>query len=367
MKVRYFFMEVFSLFNTDKLSRALGGFADAALIFSEENRRYFTGFSASDGMLLVTAYGALFFTDSRYTEAAAAALGAENVADSAKLYETLNGLFAGCGIGTLAVENDRLTIAEYERLREKLHEYDFNVTSALSNAIADIRIVKNEYELGKIKQAQRIAEDAFGHICGFIRPGMTEKQVSLELDYYMLSHGADALSFETIAVAGAKSSMPHGVPGENVIRRGDFITMDYGAVVDGYHSDMTRTVAVGEPSEKQRSVYATVLDAQKASLAVLKDGISGFDADKAARDIIEKAGYGDCFGHGTGHGVGVEIHEAPSLSRRSKDILRTGHVVTVEPGIYIPGEFGVRIEDMAVITPDGCENLTSSPKELLIL
>lgn len=352
---------------TEKLSRKLGSFADAALIFSEENRLYFTRFAATDGCLLVTPSGALFYTDSRYTEAAERVMGAEYVHNSSVLYDELASMFAEAGVETVALENDRLTLAQFEKLSEKFPEISFNVTSALANAIDEIRMVKDEYEVGKIKEAQSIAEKAFDHICGFIKPGVTEKEIGLELDYYMLSHGADALSFETIAVSGVNSSMPHGVPSGKKIEVGDFITMDYGAVVDGYHSDMTRTVIVGAPTDRQRLVYDTVLKAQLAGLAALKEGVSGFDADKAARDVITEAGFGECFGHSTGHGVGVEIHEAPNLSSRSKHTLRPGHIVTVEPGIYLPGEFGVRIEDMALITETGCENLTHCPKELIIL
>ena len=355
------------LHNTDKLSAKLSAFADAALILSEENRLYFTEFPASDGALLATPYGAVFYTDSRYTEAAAAKIGADYVRDSENIYKELLERFEEYGIATVAVENDRITLADYEELKNKLPGIELNPTAALSRVIEEIRLVKSQDELAKIRAAQRIAEDAFDHMLGFIRPGMTEKQVQLELDFYMLSHGADALSFETIAVAGKKSSLPHGVPGDNIIQPGDFLTLDFGAVKDGYHSDMTRTVAVGQPTEKQKAVYAIVLEAQLAGLAALKDGVTGFDADKAARDVIAQAGYGKCFGHGTGHGVGVEIHEAPRLSPKSKATLHTGNVVTVEPGIYLPGEFGVRIEDMAVITDDGCENLTHCPKELIIL
>ena len=355
------------LHNTDKLSAKLPAFCDAALILSEENRLYFTEFPATDGALLVTPYGAVFYTDSRYTEAAAAKIGAEFVHDSEKMYEELRSLFEEYAVNVVAVENDRITLADYEDLKNKLPGIEFNPTSALSRAIEEIRLVKSEAELDKIRAAQRIAEEAFDHMLGFIRPGMTEKQVQLELDFYMLSHGAEALSFETIAVAGKKGSMPHGVPGDNVIQTGDFLTMDYGAVVDGYHSDMTRTVAVGQPSAKQIEVYNTVLEAQLAGLAALRDGVTGFDADKASRDVIEKAGYGKYFGHGTGHGVGVEIHEAPRLSPKSKATLHTGNVVTVEPGIYLPGEFGVRIEDMAVITPDGHVGLTHCEKKLIVL
>lgn len=352
---------------TKKLSREIGGFADAALIFSPENRFYFTRFSSSDGCLLVTPTGALFYTDQRYTEAAARALGEENVHNISVMYSELNALFTEYGINTVAVENDRLTLAEYERLRDKFPETEFNATSALSRTVENIRSVKNDYEISRIKAAQAIAEKAFEHILGFIKPGVSEKQIGLELDYFMLTHGADALSFETIAVSGANSSLPHGVGSEKKVEKGDFITMDYGAVADGYHSDMTRTVIIGKPTRKQRLVYDTVLEAQLAGLAALKDGVPCAQADKAARDIITAAGFGDCFGHGTGHGVGVEIHEAPNLSPRSGSILRAGNTVTVEPGIYLPGEFGVRTEDMALITETGFENLTNAPKELVIL
>ncbi len=355
------------LHNTDKLSARLPAFADAALILSEENRLYFTEFPATDGALLVTPYGAVFYTDSRYTEAAAAKIGADYVHDSEKMYEELRAQFEEFNVNTVAIENDRITLADFEELKRKLPGIEFNPTAALARAIEEIRLVKSDAELDKIRAAQAIAEKAFDHMLGFIKPGMTEKQVQLELDFYMLSHGAQALSFETIAVAGQKGSMPHGVPGDNVIRPGDFLTMDYGAVVDGYHSDMTRTVAVGRPTEEQIKVYNVVLEAQLAGLAALKDGVTGFDADKASRDVIEQAGYGKFFGHGTGHGVGVEIHEAPRLSPKSKATLHTGNVVTVEPGIYLPGRFGVRIEDMAVITPEGHVGLTHCEKKLIVL
>ena len=355
------------MFNTDKLWEKVSEFSDAAIIFSEENRRYFTEFPSSDGALLVYGGKALFFTDSRYTEAAAKCIGEEYVIDSTNLYEKFSKIFEENGIKKVAIENHRLTLAEFDELKEKLPCAEFVTTNALADAIEEIRIVKTEAEIEKIKAAQKIAEEAFDHILTFIKEGMTEKEISLELDFYMLSHGAHALSFETIAVAGKNSSMPHGVPGNYRVQKGDFITMDYGAVVDGYHSDMTRTVCLGEPSDKMREVYNTVLEAQLKGLEALHDGISGVDADKAAREIIEKAGYGKNFGHGLGHGVGVEIHESPRLSPKAPHTLISGHVVTVEPGIYLPDEFGVRIEDMAVITQNGSINLTNCPKELIIL
>lgn len=352
---------------TKILNEKISSFCDAALIFSEANRRYFTDFPSSDGVLFVSGKETIFFTDSRYTEAAAQTIGAEFVRDSYNIYDTLNEIFNLNGIKKVAVENSFVSLAFFETLREKLPETEFETSAALCCAIDEMREIKTSAEVSKIVRAQQIAEVAFNHILGFISTDKTEKEVALELDYFMLKNGADALSFETIAVSGENSSKPHGVPGNKKIQAGDFVTLDFGAMVDGYHSDMTRTVCVGKPSKKQREVYNTVLDAQKKCLSVLKDGISCFDADKAARDVIVSAGYGENFGHGTGHGVGIEIHEYPSLSPKSKSVLKEGNVVTVEPGIYLPGLFGVRIEDMALITKDGHKNLTCSPKELIIL
>lgn len=341
--------------------------ADAALILSEVNRFYYTGFAASDGALVVTPAGALFYTDSRYTEAAEKKLGADFVRDSAKLYDSLTALFAEENVRTVAIEADRITLSQFAELQEKLPDVSLDATAGLSKAVNLQRMVKDETEIANIVAAQRIAERAFDHILGFIKPGLTEKEIALELEYFMLKNGADGLSFETIAVSGANSSLPHGVPGEKKVEPGDFITLDYGALKNGYHSDMTRTVALGYATDEMKQIYGIVLEAQNASLAAIRDGVSGFDADKAARDVIRNAGCGDYFGHGTGHGVGVEIHELPRLSPLYKGDLKAGHVVTAEPGIYLPGKFGVRIEDMALVTETGCENLTNCPKELIVL
>ncbi len=341
--------------------------ADAALILSEVNRFYYTGFAASDGALLVTRRGALFFTDSRYTEAAEKKLGKDHVRDSAKLFERLAEIFAEENVTTVAVEADRVTLSQFEELKEKLPCAEWDASAGLSKAVNRQRMVKDAAEIENIVAAQRIAEAAFDHILSYIKPGLTEKEIALELEYFMLKNGADGLSFETIAVSGANSSLPHGVPGNKKAEAGDFITLDYGALKNGYHSDMTRTVALGHATDEMKRVYNTVLEAQEACLAAIKDGVSGVEADRAARDVIKAAGYGDYFGHGTGHGVGVEIHELPRLSPLYKGDLHTGHVVTAEPGIYLPGKFGVRIEDMALVTDDGCENLTNCPKELIVL
>ena len=351
----------------NKLKNFLKNDHEAILICSGVNRRYFTGFPSSDGYLLVTKKDAVFFADSRYIEAAqnsvkdCRAVLLTRVSTEIKEYVRKNGILK------IYTERNRIPVATADFLKTTFLPCRVTFSKKLEEIITNAREIKENEETECIKKAQAIAEAAFNHILTFIKPGVTEKQIALELDFYMLSHGAEAVSFETIAVTGRKSSMPHGVPDETVVKDGDFITMDFGAVYKGYHSDMTRTVAVGNVTDEQKAIYNIVLKAQQNALSVLKSGVSCADADKAARGIIEDAGYGEYFGHGTGHGVGVEIHEEPSLSPRSKQTLKEGNVVTVEPGIYLPGKFGVRIEDMALITKDGFENLTSAPKELIIL
>lgn len=336
---------------------------DGALIVSPENRRYFTGFDASDGFLFITKSGSVFLTDSRYIEAAKDKIICCEVEEQkGKLMDYAKRF--NCKV--LAVEADRLTVTQLKNLRKALHGIKLT-TVGTDKTIDSFRAVKNEAEIENICKAQRIAEAAFDHILGFIKVGVTEKEVALELDHYMLSHGADSLSFETIAISGANTSKPHGVPTDKKIEHGDFVTMDYGAVVNGYHSDMTRTVAVGAASDEQKKIYKIVFEAQLAVLRVLKNGVKCSDADKAARDVITEAGYGEYFRHSAGHGVGIEIHEKPFISPKSTATLRSGNVVTDEPGIYIPGKFGVRIEDMALITENGCKNLTKAPKELIII
>ena len=340
---------------------------DCVIITSPENRRYFTSFNSSDGFLVITVDEATFFTDSRYIEAAQNQVTVCKSVLLRRVSETIVPYLKEKNIENIYLETERLTVAELNSLKKAFDFCKVEAKEEVDEIINKARAVKTDYEVDCIKKAQKIAEDAFSHILTFIKEGVTEKEIALELDFFMLKNGAEAVSFETIAVSGKNSSMPHGVPTDKKIENGDFITMDFGAVYNGYHSDMTRTVIVGKPTEKQKEVYETVLKAQKSALEVLKNGVTGFDADKVARDIIENAGYKENFGHGTGHGVGIEIHESPNLSPYSKATLETGNVVTVEPGIYIPDEFGVRIEDMALITEDGYINLTSCEKELIIL
>lgn len=351
------------------LMEALPPEIDSALILTPQNRRYFTSFASSDGFLLVTRSGSIFYTDSRYIEAAQKQITCCDVQEGKSVFAQMRDFLTARNVRSIAVETEGLTVAQMNRLqkREELKGFTFVCDGALDAAIGTFRSVKTRDEVAKIRQAQAIAELGFSHILNFIRPGRTEKEIQLELDFFMLKNGAQALSFDTIVVSGVNSSMPHGVPSDKKIEDGDFITMDFGAVVDGYHSDMTRTVAVGHVSEEQKTVYETVLSAQEASLAALKAGLSCREGDKKARDLIANAGYGEFFGHGTGHGVGIEIHEEPRLSPSCDAVLTVGNVVTVEPGIYLPGKFGVRIEDMAYITENGCENLTSAQKSLILL
>lgn len=354
--------------NIEKLQKLMqqSDIADCALITSDINRRYFTGMKSSAGTLLVLKNAAYLIIDFRYIEKARAVAQGCEVILQKELHEQINAIFEAENVTACAVESDCMTIAQFGSLKEKL-SCTLLSDGRLSRAINRLRAVKTSEEIDKIKRAQKIAEAGFEHILNYIKVGRTEKEIQLELDYFMLKNGAEALSFDTIALTGSSTSMPHGVPSERKVQSGDFVLLDFGAVYDGYHSDMTRTVAVGQPSDKMREVYDIVLAAQKNALAKIKAGMTGSACDSLARTLIKLKGYGENFGHSLGHGVGLEIHEAPTASHKSTDILESGMVVTVEPGIYIAGEFGVRIEDFVVIGENGCENLTNAPKELIVL
>lgn len=351
----------------EALFKELPDSVDAALITGDVNRRYFTGMKSSAGMVLAFKDKAYLIIDFRYIEVARAKVKDAEVILREKLYDQLNELLKKHGARTLAIESETMTVAELELYRSKLPEVELISDSSLSKAISKLRIVKTQEEIDAMIRAQRIAEAAFENVLNFIKPGVTEREIGLCLDYYMLKNGAEALSFDTIAITGANTSLPHGVPGDNVVKEGSFVLMDYGATYDGYHSDMTRTVCVGKPTEKMEQVYNIVLDAQLKTIAAIKEGITGHDADKVARDVITAAGYGEMFGHSLGHGVGMEIHEAPTAAPSSTRVLKENMIVTVEPGIYIPGEFGVRIEDFVIVKKDGCENMTLAKKSLISL
>lgn len=228
-------------------------------------------------------------------------------------------------------------------------------------------MIKTEREIESISKAAALGDRCFSHILGFIKPGMTDKQVSAEIERFLFENGAEGLAFDTITVSGERSCLPHGEPSDKVIQKGEFLTLDFGAVINGYCGDMTRTIAIGSASPEMRNVYAVVLEAQLAAIDFIRAGVRCFDADKIARDIIVKAGYGDCFPHGLGHGVGTEVHEPPTLNSKSGEVLETDMIVTIEPGIYIPDRFGVRIEDLAIVTDFGIINKVESRKDLIIL
>ena len=342
---------------------AVGG-CDAVIICTEVSRRYLLGFPSSDGTLIIKDDGAVFIIDGRYSEAARAAVRDAEVIEQNKLFEQIKSILGGCK--TVAVET-ALPYRTVSAFRNALSDYDVKALPEMDREIEKMRGIKSAEEVDNIKAAQGIAELAFDHILGFIKPGVSDIEIAAELEYVMRRNGAERMAFDTIAISGAVTSMPHGVPTCKKVENGDFVTMDFGAVVNGCHSDMTRTVAVGDVTDEMRKVYGVVLDAQKAALDALKAGLLCSDGDLAARKVIANAGYGECFTHATGHSVGYEIHESPTLSPSAKGTLSAGNVVTVEPGIYIAGRFGVRIEDMALITENGCENLTSAKKELIVL
>ncbi|MBO6153300.1 MAG: aminopeptidase P family protein [Acutalibacteraceae bacterium] len=339
----------------------------AALILSEENRLYFTGFASSNGTLLVMPEESTFITDSRYYEAACSAVTEARVLLQGQVYQQVFDLLQKHNCTEILVEADRMTLSELGTWRKMLPTYSFNVSNRLDTLANGIREIKCEEEVEKMQKAQDIAEKALEELLHMVKPGVAERDLANELEYLMRKFGADGISFDTIAVSGANSSKPHGVPGEKLIEAGDFLTIDFGALYDHYHSDTTRTFAVGQPTEEMVNVYETVRKAQQAGLDYVRPGISAFDLDKACRDIIADAGYGEYFGHSTGHGVGVEIHEHPFAGPKSEETIRENAVVTVEPGIYLPGKFGVRIEDMVLVTPDGHRNFCHLTKELVVL
>ena len=339
---------------------------DALVLTSEISRRYAAGFHSTAGAVYLSARQAVFFTDFRYVEAARAADTdfEEREIGSGKSYTAaINELIEQDGVKKVALEDRTLTYAEYTAWASALHA----AAVRLEDGVERLRICKEDDEVEKIVAAQRIAEQAFEEVLNDIRAGATEKEIAARLTYLMLHYGAENMSFDPIVVSGANSSKPHGVPTEKQIAAGDFVTMDFGCIVDGYCSDMTRTVAVGHVTDEMQTVYDTVLNAQLAGIACCKAGVTGRDVDAAARQVIADAGYGEAFGHGFGHGVGLEIHEAPTAGPSGAAPLPAGSIVTAEPGIYLPGRFGVRIEDMLYVIEDGCIDLTEAPKGLLVL
>lgn len=337
---------------------------DGMLITNPFNRRYMAQFTGTSGVVLISEEKALFITDFRYLEQASKECeGYEIVQHTGPIQEKVAEEVKRLGITKLGMEQDDVSYGLY-----KVYEKLINAQLVpLSGVVEKIRLIKNEQEIKILKEAADIADAAFKHILDFIKPGVTELEVANELEFFMRKIGATSSSFETIVASGYRSAMPHGVASEKVIEKGDFVTLDFGAYYKGYCSDITRTIAVGNPDEKLKEIYNIVLEAQMKGIEEIKAGLKGKEADAITRDYIKAKGYGDYFGHSTGHGLGLEIHEGPTLSSRSENILEPGMVVTVEPGIYLPGLGGVRIEDDIVITENGNKLLTHSAKELIIL
>lgn len=335
---------------------------EAVYIASPKNLRYYSGFTGGEGVLILQPDSVTLFTDSRYT------LQAQEEAPDAKIMDIAvlspQAFLTELHPDRAGWEEDFLTAGSAAALRSTLPQISWlNV----SPTILAQRSVKDTEEQKKIRQAAALADEAYRRVLPLLKPGIRELDIALELEWSMRKNGASSASFPIICASGYRSAMPHGIAGMKKLEAGDFVTMDFGCFLDGYASDMTRTVVLGSASAEQKKIYHTVLTAQKNALELLQAGITGKEADNAARSVISAAGYGSCFGHALGHGVGLQIHEQPTLSPRSETVLRPGMAVTAEPGIYVDKLGGVRIEDLVIITETGCENLTHSDKELLEL
>lgn len=345
--------------------RMLQSELDAILISKPENQAYLSGFTGSYGLLLITPSAALLFTDFRYQEQATAQAPAFTVempegsliAAAAKMIESERRSRVG-------FESDFLTFDGYKAYADVITADSLVAAGGL---VEEIRMIKDESELAIMRQAAQIADEAFAAILPMIKPGVREWDLAMELQYQMMKRGAEGLAFDIIAASGVRSSMPHGRASDKVVEQGDLLTFDFGALYQGYCSDMTRTVVLGEPTAEQRRIYNIVLEAEQRGLAACKAGITGGELDAVCRDYILEHGYGPEFGHSTGHGVGRYIHEGPRLRKGSAQVLQPGMIVTIEPGIYLPGWGGVRIEDMVLVTEEGCEIFTKTTKDLLIL
>ena len=344
--------------------------AEAIVVSSEVNQRYLSGLHYTDGFVVVLPDTAFLLADFRYIEDARTTVDAsefEIVMPDRSMLAYVAAILKDHAVKTALFEEATLSYALLERFKKTFEGVE--MVSGGSALIDDLRIYKDEAEIEKMTRAQKLTDDAFAHILGFITPDRTELEVALELEFFMRAHGSEGTAFDTIAVSGTQSSRPHGVPRPVKLERG-FFTMDFGARVDGYCADMTRTVVIGKADEEIKRLYNTVLLAQTTAIDSLRVGLPCAEADKIARDIIDNAGYKGLFGHSLGHGVGLYIHEAPrfAASVPADVLLKPGHVVTVEPGIYIEGKYGCRIEDMIAVLPDGTiHDFTKSPKELIEL
>lgn len=338
---------------------------DAMLVTSAPGERYAVGFEG-EGWVLVSRDGARYSTDGRYIEAARQQVTGVEIVLTERGQSHLalaREEIRRRGLKRVGFESGRVSADELGRWKDSLP----CELVAAQGLLDGLRAAKDEEELARMRQAQRITDEAFREILNFIRPGLTEQEVAARLVYELLRRGGRRVSFDPIVAAGANGSMPHAVPGETVIQPGMFVTMDFGCVYEGYCSDMTRTVAVGQPTDEMERVYHTVLEAQRAGIAAARAGVTGSEVDRAARQAIQQAGYGSFFSHSFGHSLGLEIHESPNASPSEQTVFPAGAVISAEPGIYLPGHFGVRIEDVLVLREGGCEDITQAPKNLIVL
>lgn len=339
---------------------------DAVLLVGDANRNYLSGFTGNESFSVITSEKAFFITDSRFTEQAKQQVKDYEILEYNKnttFPDFLANLIDKNNIKNLGFEENILSFSTHSLFKSKIS----CSLVPMEGIVEDIRTIKDESELKIIRAAADIADKAFKHMLKFIKSGMTEREIGLELEFYMKKLGATDLSFPSIVASGVRSSLPHGEATDKVVNKGEFLTLDYGCIYKGYCSDMTRTIVIGKPTSKMVEIYNVVLEAQERALKAFKPGVKAIDVDKVAREYIKEKGYGDYFGHSLGHGVGREIHEAPAIGYRNNKELQVGMVVTDEPGIYIPDFGGVRIEDLLVIKEDGIEILSNSAKQLICI
>ncbi len=339
---------------------------EGVIISDPYNRRYLSGFTGSSGYLLITKNRQYMLTDFRYIEQATNQCQEYRVIDFFKkgLAETMLELAIENGITRMGFENSHLTVKEFDYFQDNIPDCQW---IHMDDMVERIRMIKDADEIRTIERAAAIGDAAFSHVLEIIKPGMTEQEIALELEFFMKRQGASKLSFDSIVASGVRSSIPHAEPTNKVIEQGEFLKMDFGCILEGYCSDMTRTIVVGKADDRQKEIYELVRKSQMAALDGIKAGLTGKECDAFARDIISEAGYRENFGHGLGHSLGLEVHEQPRFSMMCEDVIEAGMIMTVEPGIYIPEFGGVRIEDLVLVTEDGIRNFTGSTKELIEL
>lgn len=337
---------------------------DAVLVTDIKNIRYLSGFTGSSAYLVVTVDKGYFITDSRYAGQAAMEVKGFRIRQCRKALDLIKEIVASLKVETLGFESDNLNYSTYLRLKKALKGVRLKPAPGL---LTGLRARKDRFEAHRIRESARLLDSGYEKAMGLIRPGVAEKTAALEIETFLKRGGADAMAFDTIVASGPRGAMPHGKASDKKIGKGELVVLDMGVCLNGYNSDETRTFGVGRPSLKLREIYDVVRGAQELALEKVRPGVAARDVDFAARARIEKKGYGEFFGHGIGHGVGLDVHEAPTIGPESGEVLAEGMVITVEPGIYVPGLGGVRIEDMALVVRGGCEVLTGTPKDFLCL